>query len=304
MSRTDRAWPLLRGALVIGVAASLAYAFVITWGDIRAQGVPHWSSLCAAYVLLVLATGCGGRSWSSLFSDREDRRRALKGFVVSQTSKYLPAGGVFQLGTQVSMSSSETQTRGDVAGLTLIHLWLTVVAGTIVGAVVLLPVRGFSIPFIIALALAATLTIVGLRRAFITGVAGRLGRLSSRLPAPSIVPEQKRLLIAAAGMGASFVLQGIALALLARQFDPDGSFSELAGAFAWAWVAGFVVLPLPSGLGVREAALVALVPSFTSGAIIAASLVQRGLTIVAEVTLAGAVVWWNRRNPADARELE
>jgi uncharacterized membrane protein YbhN (UPF0104 family) len=56
-------------------------------------------------------------------------------------------------------------------------------------------------------------------------------------------------------------------------------------AFALSWTLGFLVLPLPSGIGVREAVLIAALP-VGAGPLLAASLAQRLLAMGADVTAA------------------
>jgi glycosyltransferase 2 family protein len=54
-------------------------------------------------------------------------------------------------------------------------------------------------------------------------------------------------------------------------------------AFALSWVVGFLVFPLPGGIGVREAVLVAVVPGASAAALLGASLAQRFLVLASEV---------------------
>jgi hypothetical protein len=54
-------------------------------------------------------------------------------------------------------------------------------------------------------------------------------------------------------------------------------------AFALSWVVGFLIFPLPSGIGIREAVLVAVVPGASSAALLGASLAQRSLVLASEV---------------------
>jgi glycosyltransferase 2 family protein len=50
-------------------------------------------------------------------------------------------------------------------------------------------------------------------------------------------------------------------------------------AFAAGWVIGFVVVPIPAGVGIREAVLVALLPGVGTAPLLAASLALRLLSI-------------------------
>jgi hypothetical protein len=74
----------------------------------------------------------------------------------------------------------------------------------------------------------------------------------------------------------------------------------LVGAFALAWIAGFLAIPFPGGLGVREAVVVLLIAgSAVAGVVLAAALLQRATQVVAEVGLAivsGSVEGYPRSN--------
>jgi hypothetical protein len=54
-------------------------------------------------------------------------------------------------------------------------------------------------------------------------------------------------------------------------------------AFAMSWAIGFLAVPVPAGVGVREAVLVAAVPGVPAAPLLAASLALRVLTIATEV---------------------
>ena len=56
---------------------------------------------------------------------------------------------------------------------------------------------------------------------------------------------------------------------------------------AAAWTAGYLVVPLPGGLGVREAVIVAALPEVSAGPLLAVSVAHRLLGLTAEAVLAG-----------------
>jgi uncharacterized membrane protein YbhN (UPF0104 family) len=73
-----------------------------------------------------------------------------------------------------------------------------------------------------------------------------------------------------------------------------------------AWVVGYLVVPLPYGLGVREAILIAALPGVPTASLLAASLAQRLLGIAAEAGLASTSRVWlalRRRQPAGRRPV-
>ena len=91
------------------------------------------------------------------------------------------------------------------------------------------------------------------------GAVGALGRLVRRVPGFGAL-ELHRLPGLVARYVLVWLLFGVAFWLTARAlFDvPASEVLRYSGVFAAAWVAGFVVVIAPGGLGVREAVIVAL----------------------------------------------
>jgi len=86
--------------------------------------------------------------------------------------------------------------------------------------------------------------------------------------------------IAALGAGAAFSVL----------FPMVGSVLEAVAGLSAAWLVGFLFVIAPAGLGVREAALVALWPEIDTATVVAVSLTHRFSTLAAEIVLLG-VSW-------------
>jgi uncharacterized membrane protein YbhN (UPF0104 family) len=84
-------------------------------------------------------------------------------------------------------------------------------------------------------------------------------------------------------VGMAFLSAGFAILAVSAEGMPNPVL--LVGAFALAWVVGYLIVPFPAGLGLREAALVvilgSLAPSY--GSVLAAAVIQRLCQVVAEV---------------------
>lgn len=83
----------------------------------------------------------------------------------------------------------------------------------------------------------------------------------------------------------SFAILGLAFLLVARETAEGvvASYPVLAGSFALAWVAGFVVPGSPGGIGVREAVLVtALAPLLGAGAALGLAVLFRVVAIAGD----------------------
>jgi uncharacterized membrane protein YbhN (UPF0104 family) len=61
------------------------------------------------------------------------------------------------------------------------------------------------------------------------------------------------------------VLVGTATWCIARAFDGNVGWIEVAPAAVLSWIIGFLLVPIPGGLGVREAAFVGLVSALPTG---------------------------------------
>ena len=114
------------------------------------------------------------------------------------------------------------------------------------------------------------------------------GRVVRRSPDPELVPPGAQIARSAPWAALNMLTTSVAYAVLVRDLDTSAAPAAITVAFAAAWVGGFLVLPLPSGLGVREALLVGLLPSVPSVVVLAAALAHRLVTVAAEVAAVGA----------------
>jgi uncharacterized membrane protein YbhN (UPF0104 family) len=53
-------------------------------------------------------------------------------------------------------------------------------------------------------------------------------------------------------------------------------------AYAFAWTVGYIALPVPTGLGIREATLAVVLPVAVVGSVVALSAIHRLVTMIAE----------------------
>jgi uncharacterized membrane protein YbhN (UPF0104 family) len=84
----------------------------------------------------------------------------------------------------------------------------------------------------------------------------------------------------------------------------DASVLGAMSAFSLAWLVGFAAVPVPAGLGVREATLVALLAGTTgTSTVVAVSVIYRVICILVEVLLAAVTSLGVRRAKRPA-ELE
>ncbi|MEW6152433.1 MAG: lysylphosphatidylglycerol synthase domain-containing protein [Actinomycetota bacterium] len=117
------------------------------------------------------------------------------------------------------------------------------------------------------------------------GGCGGCGRRAGGAP-----PSAHRPRAGPPGLGrpAAWALVGLATAALARAVAPSADLWSVGLAAAPAWLAGFVAVGAPGGIGVREAVFVAAATSLPDGQAVAVALVARLAFVAADA--AGAAL--------------
>jgi uncharacterized membrane protein YbhN (UPF0104 family) len=281
-SRSRRRW-LQLGLLGVGL---LGLALVVrqTIADAEDVSMPGAPELVVAFLLTWASLGCGARAWITLIGPPADPRLLAAALYQSQLVKYIPGGGVAQAAGQVTMTAMHDL---PVRRVTLAYLVLggtTVLACTTIGV----GLAGVSsLPtWARALALLGLLSPLLLRRPFLANGLRVVRRRFARLPDPDDLPSQPALWRAWGWSLANQLLYAMGFVVLLRAVTPDITLLPALVGYVAAWLVGFLALPIPSGVGVREAVLVALIPGVTVAPLLAASLAQRLVAIAAEVARA------------------
>jgi glycosyltransferase 2 family protein len=137
-----------------------------------------------------------------------------------------------------------------------------------------------------ALAACALLALLALRRPVVAAVLRFAKRFVKRLPEPDALPPQRSILRCYAFCLGNLLAFSVGFAVLLSDLSDVPALTVVAG-MAAAWTAGYVVVPLPGGLGVREAVIVAALPEVGAGPLLAVSVAHRLLGLAAEALLAG-----------------
>jgi len=100
------------------------------------------------------------------------------------------------------------------------------------------------------------------------GLLDRLRRLAERMIGRDIdltfpTPRASALLVAS--YLPSWLLVGSATWAMTKALVPDADVAPVVAAATLSWLAGFVAVPVPGGVGVREAVFVAAVPDLSAG---------------------------------------
>jgi uncharacterized membrane protein YbhN (UPF0104 family) len=272
--------------LIVGLVA-VAVAFARTVDDAHDQVFPSAGALVAAGGLALVAILASGRAWVTLFRDlletRGHRRRFEATYYLSQLTKYVPAGGVVQAASQISLAATTGVSRSRVALAFPVSIIGTGAAGaTLSAGAALAPELPTWARVLSLLGLAAPAL---LHRGLMRSVLELVRRYVRRVPAPDHLPSQRSILVYYGWALASIAATAATYTVLLRSLTTEVNPAIVFCAFALSWTLGFLILPLPAGIGVREAVLVAALP-VGAGPLLAASLAQRLLAMGADVTAA------------------
>lgn len=273
-------------------AAFMAVAFSRTWDGSVAEFAIAWWRLPIAVVLAMAGLTCAFGGWATLIGG-DDRRTLASGFYLSQLGKYIP-GGVWQAIGQVGYTTRANVTVPRATTAFAVFALTQSAAGGLVGSTVAILVP--DLPSGLRLAAAAGLGLcLFLHRRWMVVAVALVRRMRGHHDADELLPPQPAILRAVAWSVGSMVGNGAAFTVLLHGLgEVSGGLDGAAavGAAALAWTAGFLALPVPAGIGVREAVLILLLgPVAGTSALIVASVYQRLVTIVGEALMIVAARW-------------
>jgi glycosyltransferase 2 family protein len=261
--------PLARRRLWIGVQlAFVAAAFwyvgnsiVRQWADVRQSLTalhPAWGPVLlsgllvlAAYAILIQTWRVMLRSWNAAL----DYRRATRIWFVSNLGKYVP-GKVWQIAAMSAMAQREGVSPVAATGSALIVNLANILSGfvfVLAGGLKLLDTTTDGRAGT-AVAIAAVLLIgLMLLPALLPRAAALAGKITRR---PLSLPRVPATAVwtATVGTAAAWALYGVAFALLAHGVLPDvrGALWDYVAVYTISYLAGYLFVPAPGGLGVRE----------------------------------------------------
>jgi len=285
----------LVGYVILAVSAAYFFAALARHANALATIALNQLTLAvvigcmALYLAQVSAAGLAWHYWLRAGRETSHPLLAVSLFAISQFAKYVP-GGIAQHIARVALGERHGLSRtGMIFTIALEQSW-ALAAGVFVALTVTFFVGsipgGLSLPSpfrlagLVALALLLPPTILWLGGRHRPSFLDRwLGAWRATHPKPGTV--MVCFLLYTLGFASSgWSIDLIATHMLgANESHPVGAISV----FAVAWVAGFVTLVSPAGLGVREAVLLAgLTPAYGPGIALAAAMSHRILTCLGD----------------------
>lgn len=244
---------------------------------------PSATVFLAALALACTSLFAAARQWLSLVRPAPAQQRAVLGALYrSQIAKYLPVGGFVQAAIQIAGDGADRGEAKRRARAFPLSVLLLVLASLLVGSLLVLEPSAPS--WLRILSAIMPISLLVLTPAFFNRAAALLERLVPRIRGDLRLPRPGQLAAATSWSALNMAATSSAFYLLLRE-NTDVGYFGVVGAFALAWVGGFLVVPLPGGFGVREAILILALPTVPLGHLLAAAIGHRFVTIASEFTL-------------------
>ena len=262
------------------------------WSDV--QPVLHrlnaaW--LAASFLAALLALVASAAMWRSLLADLGSRlpvRVAGRVFLVSQLGKYLP-GSVWPVLAQMELARDHGVPRTRAATASILVMVMNLASGLFVAAVTIPVFAGDVAVRYRWMFLAAPVILAFLHPRILNPLLALALRVARRPPMEHTLRLRDVTRVFAWSL-AAWLAYGVHTWLLVLGIGTHApSALPLAiGGFALAFCAGFLVVIVPAGAGVRDVALAAaLSPVVGAGGAIVVSLASRLVLVVADLASAG-----------------
>ncbi|CAN5762735.1 lysylphosphatidylglycerol synthase domain-containing protein [soil metagenome] len=311
--RSRRIWRrLLTFILIAAAGAFLFHTASANWADLRGfewqvRGGVLALSLIAHVGVLAFGVFLWSRVLSHFTRPASGFPTLLRIWSLSNAARYIP-GGVWQFLTAAQLSRDAGLS--GVLALTsmMVHVLLSLIAAVTVSALVLpMDLPGLtligSLPVRAAVIVMAVLVV---HPRLINGALGLVPRLLRRdvLVWRGSWGDGIGLLVLA---NASWLLYGVAYTLFVASLAPVGvnALLPFTAVNALSFTAGYLAVPVPGGVGVRESAMTLLLaPYLPAGVAAIVSIAARLWSIAAELLLVTLGILFRPREPGPPASVE
>jgi len=218
-----------------------------------------YAALAVAFSLMLSAAAFYAFLWKLILERLGtplSYRKSYRIFFLSQLGRYIP-GKMWSILGLVYLSEKEGVSKVMSGASVMLQLMLQVVSGVMLFAVTLPFWESMdAVPGLSILLLSLPAGLILLHPAFVSRGVNWVLRLTGQ-PETELTWSYSYLLRQLGLWAVFWLLNGVAYHFLIRSIDssPLPQFFVLAGIFSIAWVAGFVSLVTPAGLGVMEGTL-------------------------------------------------
>ena len=277
--------------VAIGVAgvAFVARTLISKWDEVS----DAFSQVDAINLVLSLLLGLAamtsiGWIWVTMIVARSHNvrhRNAMSWYFTGQLGKYVP-GGIWPIVGRAELAVRNGIPRLDAyasTGLSLVTTYAAAVVTIGIGAVVTTGHRLIAVLIAVGIVLAYAAFSQPSLRAVIIRIATRVSSSASSLTDPKRLARLTVLHIPA------WILMSLSTSVTATAFGAKISIADMLFITTTSWLAGFVVVGVPGGIGVREAVFTSLAGGII-GTPMAVSLALMSRVVFIAVDLTGALV--------------
>jgi hypothetical protein len=274
------------------VLVAVVYTAAKQWRDVKGYLLDlPWQSAVLSLVMVLIGLAAGVMGWRAAAKDLGHEVSvpdAGQIYLIGLLGKYLP-GSVWAYFLQMELGrrAGVPRSRAFLASIVLTGIGTTVaLVFGIFGLPALLHVGG---PAVVAVAVLVPISLVCAYPRVLTWLVQKFMRIVRR-PALEEPITWKGVGAVAGWCSITWIAYGIHLWLLANSSSAPGFSGVLrsTGAFALGMTAGLFAFLVPSGLGVREAILVAaLLPYVPAGVALGMALASRLIFVVGDLLAAG-----------------
>ena len=277
--------------IVIGIAgvAFVARTMISKWDEVS----DAFSQVDAINLVLSLLLGLAamtsiGWIWVTMIVARSHNvrhRNAMAWYFTGQLGKYVP-GGIWPIVGRAELAVRNGIPRLDAyasTGLSLVTTYAAAVVTIGIGAAATTGHRLIAVLIAVSLVLAFAAFSQPSLRAAIIRVATRVS------PSASSLTDPKRLARLTVVHIPAWILMSLSTSVTATAFGAKISIADMLFITTTSWLAGFVVVGVPGGIGVREAVFTSLAGGII-GTPMAVSLALMSRVVFIAVDLTGALV--------------
>jgi len=299
------AWRILKVVLFLVILLGIGRALLpdlrsMDWSRVRTWR-PEVSRLIVSFVILFGVYLAHAFLWRRIVTDlgvgRPSPKSVVRIYFLSSLGRYIP-GKFWQLAGLAALAGRAGISPGGAAAASLLGQFAFLATGLLFLAVQIpdfgrgAPLRFAGILLVLAAGLVWLVTETPAGRNGREWVRARLGRrIGEGLAAAFDLAERIRgrdAIMWGVGYGLTWIALGFAFSLFVTAFVPEATdvSRRLAGTVAASYLAGYLVLVAPAGLGVREGTmtgLLAAVPSIPFDAAVVVAILSRVWFTIAEI---------------------
>jgi len=271
----------------------------VDWSAFQQLDLAEWQPnvflLAASALLLLVAMFMNAALWARVVRDLGGAHipvtQAIPLFMIANLGRYLP-GKVWQIAGLAALASARGVRPVTATGAAVLGQGLSILAATAIGLGALLTgpesVRTWGLVASVVLALVVLL--IAIPTSFQAG-AGLWFRVARTKAPPQLDSVHGLRWLGLYAL--NWVLLALSFWVLVISFGVSAEVVPVASAFAAAYVAGYLFLPAPAGVGIREAFLITFLTPHVGG-VAAAALAIIARIWTSAVELVPAAVFWTR----------